>query len=169
MKRIEIRPACLRDASYVCANLNDLDRAEALCQMPDTAKMHELAWMLISGEGESYVAYWRGKPVAVFGVSPQHVAALSVWMLGTDQSWRAAPQIAAFIREDIGPRVAAQGFRTMEARSIETNRMAHQWMERAGGRRWTQPFEWGRNGEKFVLFRWSARDMGLTDDKNSRR
>lgn len=160
MKRIEIRPACWRDASYVCANLNDLDRAEALCQLPDTIKMHELAWALISGDGESYVAYWRGKPVVAFGVAPLHVAALSVWMVGTEQAWRVAPQVAKFIREDVGPRMADLGYRTMEARSIETNVRAHMWMERAGARRWTQPFEWGRNGEKFVLFRWTTEALG---------
>lgn len=153
---IRIEPACLRDASFVCANLNDQDRDETLCQLPEHTKMHELAWALISGDGESYTAFWRNQPVAIFGVSPLHVAALGVWMLGTRRSWRAAPTVARFVRDDIGPRMAALGYRTMEARSIESHVAAHRWMEASGAKRWTEPFEWGKSGERFVLFRWTA-------------
>lgn len=155
MNRIEIGPAYMRDASYVCANLNDMDRAEAFCQLPDSMKTHELAWGLLEGS-EAWTAFWKGRPVAIFGTAPIHVSALSVWMLGTDRSWRVAVEVVRFFKQDIGPRRVVQGYRTMEARTWERHTAAHGWMEGAGARRWTPPFEYGKNGERFVIYGWTA-------------
>jgi hypothetical protein len=155
---IEIKPATLRDASFVTANLGDMDRAEALCQLPDGIRTHELAWSLLEGS-EAYAAFDRDRPVAIFGTAPISVCALSVWMLGTKRMWRAAPAIARYFETTIVPGRIAEGYRTMEARSIDSNVAAHRWMKATGATVWTQPFEWGKNGERFILLQWNAADF----------
>lgn len=155
MSRVTIEPARLRDASFVCANLNHADRHETYAQVHPDLKTHQLAYWLLQSM-EAHVAYWHGKPAMFFGVQPISVACLSVWALGTKQSWRCANRVASYMVHEVMPRVMAQGYTTMEARSFEGHWTAHNWIEKTGGRRHGEPFEYGREGERFILFRWTA-------------
>lgn len=149
----------LRDASYVTANLSPDDEVETRCQIAPETKTHELAYALIMG-GDAFTAHVRGEPVAVFGVYPVSVCCLSVWMLGTKDAWRAVPEITRFMEDELLPQKVAQGFLTMEARSLETHHVAHRWMRDTGARCVSEPFEYGRSREKFLLFRWTTDAFG---------
>jgi hypothetical protein len=154
-----IEPACVRDASYVTANLSPDDEREARCQLPDGMKTYELAYSLLMGS-DAYVAKVRGDPVAVFGVYPMTVCALSVWMMGTKDAWRAVPEITRFMEGELLPRKVAEGYLTMEARTIEDHHIAHQWMRDTGAECVSTPFEYGKHREKFLLFRWTTDAFG---------
>lgn len=150
-----IRPACLRDASWIMANLRPLDHLEAFCQLEPGYKTADLAAFSVQ-YGESFVAYDGDEPAMVFGTVPANVCAGVVWALGTKRARRVVPAVTRFFLEEHGPALLARGFTSLEARSIENHTDAHRWMEATGAVRHGEPFVYGRNGERFVLFRWTS-------------
>ncbi len=153
--KITIAPACLRDASFVMANMRPLDAQEVFCQVPEGTKVHEMAHWLVMGS-DAYVAYYDGRPSAVFGTSPINVVCLSVWALGTKRMRRCAPAITRFMREEAMPRRVEEGYLSMEARSLVAHTEAHNWMLATGAVVHGPDFVYGRGGEMFRLFRWTA-------------
>lgn len=152
---IELRPATLRDASFVTANLRPLDQLEVFCQMPPNTKTHELAYGLIF-DGETYCSFYKGKPAALYGVGAINVCTLTVWAIGTKDMRRTVPAITRHLMEEILPRKIEEGFTSAEARSIVGHHSAHRWMKSLGGVPWGEPFLYGSGGELFQLFRWTA-------------
>lgn len=152
MSKVTIEPACLRDGSFIIANMRPLDEDEVLCQVADGMKRHEIAYFLLM-TGENFVAKLDGLPVMFFGTTPLNVAALNVWALGTSLTPRCVPAVTKFmIRYLYGKHL--EGWRSMEARSLVTHHTAHRWMERTGAVAHGEPFVYGKNREKFLLFRW---------------
>ena len=151
---VTIVPACLKDASYVTGNMRERDRVEAMCQLPDGTRTHELAYFLIMN-GEGYVAKLNGIPVMLFGVTPMTVCAFSVWALGTKDTWRVVSAVTKFMIPFLWEKHKA-GFVTMEARSEVSHKQAHRWLRDTGAVAIGKPFVYGKNREKFLLFRWDA-------------
>lgn len=158
MARVVIAPATLRDVSYVMGNLRPLDEIEVMCQMPDGAIKHEIAYQLLVGS-EAFVALFNDQPVACFGTAPINAVALSVWMLGTRRCWRAANAISRFFVDTIIPDRLAEGYTVMEARSWEKHHVAHSWMVSTGAKRDGEPFIFGKGRQKFLTFRWTDTDF----------
>lgn len=152
---IDIRPANLRDASWLMANLRQLDREETFCQLPDDIPTGKLAEWLITG-GEAFIAYHRNEPALLFGTTRIHVCAMSIWALGTDKAERTIPAVSRFLIEHAIPWRLDEGFTCMEARSLETHHDAHRWMESMGGKREGEPYLYGKGGERFVTYRWTV-------------
>lgn len=154
---ITIRQATLRDASYVTANLRELDRAEVFCQLAEGTRTHELAYALTMAD-DTYCAYYRGTPAAVFGVGPINICTLSFWAIGTRHMWCTVPAITRYFLDVILPGKIEQGFTSAEARSLAGHLSAHRWMISMGAEMVGEPFLFGRNGEHFQLFRWTVAD-----------
>lgn len=155
---LTIQPATLKDASFVMAWLRPDDEAEVLCQMPRGVLRHEIAYSLLMG-GDCFSARWKGQPIAIFGTSPINAACLSVWALGTEEVWRAVPSINRFMTSEHLPDRVDQGFIAMEARSHADHQSAHRWLEAMGGTRHGEPYEFGKDRELFLTFRWNSRDL----------
>lgn len=166
-RKIEIAPATLRDASYVMACMRPQDREEVLCQVPDNTVMHEMAYHLLMGS-DAYCASYNGQPAMFFGTSQINVACLSVWALGTRHMVRVTPAVTRFMVDELMPRKMAEGYRTMEARSLMTHFQAHKWIIDTGGRASGEPFEYGKDGEKFLLFRWTKDSFEAIKAKHRR-
>lgn len=150
-----VQPATLRDASYVMANLRPADVEEVMCQVPEGVKRHEIAYSLLMS-GDAFAALLDDQPVAIFGTAPINAACVSVWALGTPKVWRAVTEINRFLLNVHLPDRIAQGFHTMEARSHSAHHEAHNWIEALGGVQHGGPFEFGRDRETFLLFRWTS-------------
>lgn len=152
---IDIRPANLRDASWLMANLRQLDREETFCQLPDGISTDKLAeWFITTGD--AFIAYHRDEPALLFGTTRVHVCAMSIWALGTAKAERTIPAVSRFLIEHAIPWRIEQGFTCMEARSLETHLDAHRWMESMGGKREGEPYLYGKGGERFVTYRWTV-------------
>ena len=171
MANISIKPALLRDASYVMAHLRPRDYEEAYCQIDPKTKRHELAYWLVTNAWRAYVAYVNGKPAAVFGTTPISICQQSVWALGTKQMPRAIPAITKLFVSEIVPAGIAAGFQGMEARTIVTHTQAHRWMEATGAKLITpEPYPYGRDGELFYTYHWTLRDYrGIRETKKLAR
>lgn len=161
---VTIKPAVLRDASFITANLREIDRLEAFCQLPDDAGTIQLAaWLLYSGD--AFVAYLDDEPVFMFGTSPMSSTCYNVWGLGTDRTTRVIPAVTRYLMTTHIEKRIAQGARTMEARSLASHTEAHGWMRGVGATQLGEPFEYGKGGEHFVLFRFTVAGYRAMRDK----
>lgn len=155
MSRVEIRVGTVRDVSFVAANMRPGDRRELMCQLPGDVRMGDLAaqWVMTS---DCWTVWVDGKVVAAFGLRPMNVAAMEVWAFGTKHMWRGVPALTAYMLLEVAPTLLELGYRTVEARSIEGHTEAHNWMRAIGAKPWGEPFEYGREGELFTLYRWTV-------------
>ena len=161
MNAIDIRPATLRDLSYVTAHLRDVDAREIRCQLPEGTASAEIAALSLAGTEHAYCCWWRGSPVAGFGATPASYcgSVWTAWAFGTKRFVRAAPAIGRFARTTLAPVLIAKGARRVEARSIAGHDKAHAWLERLGARREAELRDWGRGGETFVLWAWTEAEL----------
>lgn len=163
-----IVPACLRDASYIMANMRPLDEQEVLCQVPEGHKRHELAWALLQGS-DAFVALHKGVPVMVYGTAAMNVACLSVWAIGTAKTFKVLPAVTRHMIHEHLPDRIAQGFIVMEARSHVDHLQAHAWMRSTGAVANGQPFVYGRDRQKFLLFRWEPDALAAAGNRYKRK
>lgn len=160
MNQVEIVPACLRDATYVVANMRERDRQEISCQLTPETRDLDLAYGLLMG-CDGYIAKLDDRPVFFFGTSPMNVACLSVWGMGTRHTRRVIGEVTRFLVQRVIPDRMAEGYVTMEARSHVDHAQAHRWMRSTGAVVVGDPFVYGRDREKFLLFRWTDDVIGV--------
>lgn len=159
MSRVVITPACLRDATFVVANLRPRDREEIWCQLPEDTHELDVAYFLLMG-GDCWIASIDGRPIMFFGVTSMNIACMSVWAVGTRRTSRVVRDVTRFLIGEAVPAKIAAGFHTMEARSHVDHAQAHRWMQSTGAVVVGEPFVYGRQREKFLLFRWTADAIG---------
>lgn len=165
---VKVIPACLRDASFILANMRALDEIEVLCQVPADQRRHELAWALLQGS-DAFVATHNGVPVMVYGTAPMNVACLSVWAIGTAKTFKVLPVVTRHMIYTHLPDRLAQGFETMEARSHVDHVQAHAWMRSTGAVANGEPFVYGRDRQKFLLFRWEPEALETAHKRYTRK
>lgn len=129
-----------------------------MCQVPANMRRDHMAYNLLMS-GDTFAARQGDQPIGFFGTSVINAACLSVWALGTRHMWRAVGAMNRFLVDEHLPARIEQGFHTMEARSICTHLDAHRWIRQLGGKQHGEAFEFGRDRELFLLFRWSADDL----------
>lgn len=155
MTLVRIDRANLRDASYIMGNLNTHDALEVCCQLVDDPDMAALAKAALIA-GETRIAYYRDRPVMFFGTTPMTVCCMSAWAVGTPDSWRAINEVSRCFIHELIPDRLDEGFNSMEARAMVTNEPALKWLISMGGEQLGKPFEYGKGGEMFTLFRWTV-------------
>jgi hypothetical protein len=153
MHKIEIRPACMAHASFITANLREADQREIFCQLPDGFKTYEVAAAML--QGDAWIAYLDDSPVLFFGAHPLNVCTLEAWAMGTSKTRRVLHAATRHMIEHFGPDAIDAGFRTMECRSHVDHHEAHRWLESTGAVAGGEPFVYGKNGELFILYRWT--------------
>lgn len=152
---MKVEPATLRDATYVLWHMRPADEVEVMCQMPEGADRTEIAYGLLMSDGASFAIRRNGTPVAFFGTAPMNAGTLSIWALGTKAIPRVVPVINRFMTQEHLPRRIAEGYHAMEARSHADHVEAHRWLRSVGAEAHGPAFEFGRDREKFLLFRWT--------------
>lgn len=152
---MSIVPATVRDLTYIAANLRPEDQREIACQLSPEARTGDIA-AVAAHSTEAWVATLRGQPVAAWGVAPLAWSVLSIWAFGTRHMTRAVPAMTRQIGERVDAWIEA-GVTRVEARSIVGHDKAHRWMRALGAQELPCPC-WGRGGEDFILFAWTAQD-----------
>jgi len=151
-----IKPATIRDYTWMAANMRASDRAEIMCQVPTgTTSMDVAIWSL--NAREAWTAFDRDdQPAAAFGVHAMTPAGnvFSLWAWGTPKLSRTVREIERFVIDDCTPRWLAAGLTRIEARSIVGHTRAHRWLRRLGFDE-IPAEEWGRDGQAFTLFYWT--------------
>lgn len=157
----KIRKATLRDVSFIVANLRCCDRQEIDCQIAPGTRPSEIAAFCLQG-AQSWTVFRDGLPVGAFGFAPISDGVLNGWAFGRPGFGRSFPAVTRFVFCEVLPGWLDQGVRRIEVRSIESHRTAHRWLEAAGATRICDLDDWGRGGELFYLYAWTARTLPET-------
>ena len=150
---ITFEPANLRDVSWIAANMRAADKQEIYCQLAEGTSAEIVARLSLL-EGEAWTVFHNGLPMAAFGFHPATHGILTAWAFGRDGMERCIPAITRFVFTCKVPEWLREGVRRIEVRTIETHVSAHRWLEAAGAERVCALDEWGRNGERFLLYAW---------------
>ena len=148
-KPVSIKPATVRDLTYVASHLNADDEKEI--KALTNVDLREIAAQHL---GEfAFVAWVKGKPVIAFGLAPYMGSTWAAWMFGTQSNWRAVPAVTEFSRWLVGHVAETHGARRLEARSHIEHKKAHSWLTSALGCGEPVPLpSFGLDGETFYLF-----------------
>jgi hypothetical protein len=158
MGKIVIEPATLRDATYITAHLRPLDLVECMCQMPAGTTTVELGTGMLM-HGDAWVAKLDGQPTVFFGMTPSTAPMVHIWAVGTKDTRRCIPRVSDHFFQVLAPYWLGRGYVLGEARSIVEHKQAHRWMKSLGAEQVGGAFPMGRDGEQFLLFRWTADAM----------
>lgn len=148
---IDIRPATLRDMTFVSANMRDQDRREicAVIEESDTA----IGTMLFaSSQGLAWCGWLDGQPVAAFGVSRLYAGLGGGWAYLTPRGVRIVPAITRFMMRHVKRHLIAEGFRRIEVRTAIDHDVSHAWLERLGFAREGIAVDYGCDGLDFVTY-----------------
>jgi len=153
---IELIPSTPRDITIVAANMREWDRTEL--EASATGSMTERALFChYTSQPWACVALLNGEPVAAFGAAgtPLQPQVKVAWAFGTSRFRRVVPAISREI-ERWKPHFIADGIHRVEARCLVSHDLAGRWMAGLGFSREGVMRHYGRNGEDFELWAWTA-------------
>ena len=148
---ISIRPATLRDMTFVSANMRDQDRREitAVIEESDTA----IGYMLFaSSPGLAWCGWLDDQPVAAFGISRLYAGLGGGWAYMAPRGVRLVPAITRFALRQVKRQVLAEGFRRIEVRTAIDHDISHRWLERMGFAREGIAVDYGAGGLDFATY-----------------
>lgn len=135
-------------------NLRKADAEEAFAQRDhdDPLRLAAEAW---AHWGEiAWVVYSGGEPVAVFGATRMWGGVWGAWLLATDDFPKVGLFVTKFIQRRMIPFLVEQGAHRCEARSLDSHKRAHEWLEALGAEREGLLWQYGKGGEDFAIYRW---------------
>ncbi len=157
-----IRDLCLRDASFIAANMRDQDLREIACLWKewDTRALAACA-LQTAVPGMVWSLWYDGQPAAAYGFSrasafdPDHWQA---WAFGTDRFRRCVPAITRHLL-DIR-QIVERDCRRLQVITLENHDIAHGWIEALGATREGRLRAYGRGGEDFYVYAWVRKTSG---------
>ncbi|MEH6727434.1 MAG: hypothetical protein V7703_14825 [Hyphomicrobiales bacterium] len=162
-RRFEVGPANVRDVSYIAGQLRPDDQREVFCQLPADINTRDIGF-ICTRPGTSFVAYWKGRPVMVFGFDAITLAgnALNAWAFGTRDSCYIMGDLTLWVVDTLLPDWLGNGVTRIEARSIASHSTAHRWLKTIGAVEEGPLTGLGRDGEDFILFAWHRNRLEQT-------
>jgi hypothetical protein len=150
----EVKPANLRDLSYVASHMRASDRAEVEAQIDEWSAAHVAA---LSLRDYAYVVELDGNPEAAFGCGQVRRGYWCAWSWGSDRLAKCLPVMIRFITEELQPAVYEAGALRVEARALASHKQARRFLERIGGQFCCELPAYGKNGEDFVMYQWTRK------------
>lgn len=146
-----IRPATLRDMTFIAANMRDADRREITAVIDANDTM--IACMLFAASpGLAWTAWHDEQPVCAFGVSRLFTGVGSGWAYGTKQMRSVMPAVTRFALRVVRPLLVREGFRRVEVRTAVDHDLSHRWLEHLGFQREGIAKDYGANGLDFLTY-----------------
>ncbi len=152
MAGCEIKPATLRDLSYIATHMRPADRAEVECQIDEWSATNIAAMSL---RDFAYIAELDGNPELAFGCGEVRKGYWIAWSWMTKRGWRCLPTVIPYITQTLQPAVYEAGALRVEARALKSHTQACAFLRRIGGHYRCDLPSYGKGGEDFVLFDWT--------------
>lgn len=153
--RIEIKAEPpFEDMLEICQNLRERDKAELFATRygDDPA---DLARDAVNTGAFRWAVYLDGKPVAAVGAVPRWPKVWSVWAYGTDDWNKVAITLTRHVRRFMIPAIFNAGCIRADCMALASHKDARRWLEYLGASAEKVLDNWGRDGEKFVLYCWT--------------
>lgn len=128
---ITIRPANLRDMTFVAANMRAADWREIHAVVPATAT--EIgAYLYQASPDLCWIAYRDDDPVCAFGIAKLYAGLGSGWAYMTRKGPSTMRAVTRFALRKVRPQLIRDGFRRIEVRTAIDHDLSHAWLERLG-------------------------------------
>jgi hypothetical protein len=146
------RPA-YADCLYVCRHLRTQDRAEVLATHwsddpvdlahPIAFSREPLSWCLHGADDE---------PICLLGANQLWPNFWAPWAMATPRFAEIGKAATRFVKRTMIPAMVDLGFQRAECRTLGSNTVAAQWLERLGAIRESENPRVGRHGETFHTY-----------------
>lgn len=162
---VEIKPATLRDLTYIGAHARFEDERELIAAGPKSAwEAAVITWFLLQEFGGSGWCAWAdGEPQAAFGVTRQGELQpwlFSAWAWGTERMPLVMPRVTLWGYEHARRILRELGAKRVEIRSIGDHVEAHRWIRHIGFVHECSLPQYGKAGETFEQFGWTPETPG---------
>lgn len=148
---IEIRPANMRDMTYIASEMRAADWREISAVVTETRSA--VGYMLFaSSSGLAWTVWLNGEPVCAFGVSRLFIGLGSGWAYGTKRMPRVMSRVTRYALRTVRPMLIREGFRRIEVRTAIDHDLSHRWLEHLGFVREGIAKDYGQDGLDFVTY-----------------
>lgn len=155
--RIELRPEPpYEDVLKIARNMRKRDREEIYATRFGENPEQVTAEVVASGAFR-WAAYIEGKPVAAIGAVPRWPGVWTVWAFGTADWSKVTLALTRHVRRFMMPAIFHSGAHRVDCMALAKHTDARRWLEALGAEPETTLDNWGRNGEKFVCYRWTRK------------
>lgn len=164
---MRLGPLDIPAAIFVCRNLRAADVRELEATRFGELDRDELAVEIVRTWGGTYgwvVFDADGEPTAIFGATNPWPGMFSAFMVATDNFPRVGLGLTKFVKRIFIPHLLSRGHR-VEARSIEGHDHAHKWLRALGATVEARHFNYGRQGEDFLVFTLAPNREAATVDR----
>lgn len=144
---------------HICRNLRARDREEIFATRFDedpvglaeeTYALREFGWVAVASDGE---------PVAVIGAAPIWPTVWSVYAFGTDRWPEVVRTLTKHARRFMMPALLNTGARRAQCYALYEHDDARHWLKALGANEEHVLEEFGKSGERFVLYAWDRKEM----------
>jgi hypothetical protein len=147
----ERKPETVR---HVCLNMRQADAEEIFATSWHDDK-ERFAQEVMGWQTPFAWVLGAEEPIAIIGAVQMWPRFWSVFCLATDKIKQIGLPLSWFAAKIMIPAIREAGVNRGEAVSLSTHHEAHRWMEALGGTREAVLKGYGKNGEDFVVYRWS--------------
>jgi hypothetical protein len=154
-------PATRADVSWIAANMREHDKREIYCQLSHESPQ-QLAYELLHVSPRiAYTAQIDGAPAIAYGLVEYRPGYGELWAFGIDRlMYGAIRDVTDHINGELHDMlVADKRLQRIECRSMADHRRAHRWIEQIDLSRVCDLPCWGKNGEDFILFARTRREI----------
>lgn len=152
---MEIEPATAGDVQQVAVRMRagDYDEFSAISFAQDRQHLAEILAARYGDRHDVLVGLWKGRPACIGGFVMGRPNVVSLLFFATDEFRSIGLGITRFIRQNLFPKLEAQGVHRFEAVSLATHSEAHKWLLLLGLTAETKPMlGYGREGQAFIQF-----------------
>lgn len=155
---MRLSPPDLASLQFICRNLRERDRAELEAGEADfdpdrTAHRLLAAWRTCGAFGQ---IVGKDEPIAVLALIWLTPRAVSAGLLATERWPEVAVDYSKHVKRVLRPKMVGMGIRRIEARTWDQHDDARRWLSWLGAKEECRIAQWGRNGETFIQYGWTA-------------
>jgi hypothetical protein len=150
---MHFKTASPADIYNVAIEMRDVDLNEiaAVCWTDDRQQIAENLVHIHTGKPAVF-AFGLDTAIAIWSAIEIWPAVWSLGFFATDSLPQIGKKLTKTLIRDIVPLVFEDGYRRVEARSVDTHTEAHKWMKTCGLKQGSTLKNWGKNGEDFIIF-----------------
>ena len=152
--RCSIGPLAIGTVAYVAEHMREADYREA-CALRHDESRASIAVDTVREWGPIGAVLGLERPICVIGAHERWPRVWTGFMYATDEFPRIGKSTTRYLKNVLLPAIRRLGMIRADAQSVADHVAAHRWLELTGAHRDVDLKCFGKNGEDFVLFRWT--------------
>jgi hypothetical protein len=144
------------DLEDIAFRMRESDRVE-IFNLKDYDNPYQLAWeaySVVTRSGRGRIAWWKGRPTAVFAFTAHHANLWDVWMFGTDEFRNVAIDLLRYARREANEILTVCNAKRLQCDAREGHPDAHKMLRAMGGVPESTMRFFGKDGGHYVRYVW---------------